>query len=51
MPLLIGYTSFSPSVKNCLQSGPLFSRTIVEIERFAFLAAILDECQNDLTEK
>ena len=28
--------------------SPLFSRKIVEIERFALRAAILDECQNFL---
>ena len=28
--------------------NPLFSRKIVEIERFAFRAAILDECSNYL---
>ena len=33
------------------QSGPLFFRNFVDIERFAFRAAILDECQNDITEK
>ena len=31
-----------------LVHSPRFFRKIVEIERFAFLAGILDECQNDL---
>lgn len=31
--------------------SPLFSRKIVEIERFALWAAILCECQNDAMDK